>query len=137
MKHFENLAGKECNDVLQAELGYAGVTICDCSPFTEYLYENSELKNAKIYGNFEFNNPRNSWQFTRAWRYWVCKGYAGIPYESALKLYRDPDDIRILGGCGHPNQLVGLSPTSYHIDTWEGLRLFVEVLKEIRDSFKA
>ena len=75
------------------------------------------------------------WRPTTFWNNIKIFWFAGIPYEYALKLYRKPDDIRILGGCGHPNQLNGLSPTSYHIDTWQGLKFFADTLKEIKDNF--
>lgn len=133
LHYFKNLAGIEDNQLLKEELEQAGITVCD--DFYEHIYKNSELKNPKYYGNVKINNPRNSWSFTRLWTYWVAKGYAGIPYKYALELYREPDDIRILGGCGHPDQLAGFSPTSYHIDTHEGLKLFADTLKKIKTEF--
>jgi len=72
----------------------------------------------------------------RAWRYWVANG--PVPLDAALKLYADPvgrKSVRVAGSCGCPPpeqwvEVVDGKPciTTYHIDTEEGLALFVAAL---------
>ena len=76
--------------------------------------------------------------FRRAWYYWMVK--CRVPLKVANKLYEDPIgkiDIRVVGHCGCPAPKKWVENidgkkciTSYHIDSQEGLNLFVRILKE-------
>ena len=78
--------------------------------------------------------------FKRAWYYWIVRG--NVPLKIAKKLYEDPigkEDVRVNGNCGCPppkgrsvnkGKGIGKVITTYHIDSQEGLNLFVRVLKE-------
>ena len=137
LNYFENLAGVEnSSNKLKNELELGGIDIR--SDFSDSMYKNTELVKPKFWGNIEINNPRNSWAFIRMWRYWVAEGYTGIPYEYALKLYKanEVDDIRVFGGGGHPKQAHGFGINSYHIDTFEGLKILADIIKEIKNKFK-
>lgn len=67
--------------------------------------------------------------FTRAWYYWVVKGF--VPLRIAIRLYyNDPigrTDIRVDGNCSCPPPTEDVY--TYHIDTQEGLNLFVATIK--------
>lgn len=68
--------------------------------------------------------------FTRAWYYWVVKGT--VKYKVAKKIFKHPigkRDVRAYGhiGCIKPKRGVG----GYHIDSQEGLNLFVKMVKEV------
>lgn len=72
--------------------------------------------------------------FTRAWYYWVVKGR--VPLAVAQEMYSHPvgrKDIRVDGFSG------GIEPRKravrgyihgYHIDSQEGLNIFVETMKK-------
>lgn len=76
--------------------------------------------------------------FKRAWYYWMVKG--NVPIKIANQLYKDPlgeKDVRVVGHCGCPppkkwaENIDGKKCiTSYHIDSQEGLNLFVKSLKD-------
>lgn len=67
--------------------------------------------------------------FERYWRYYVVDGH--VPAEAAAELYADPvghTDIRVdgmSGGCA-PG---AMGCSEYHIDSTQGLRLFVATLR--------
>lgn len=75
--------------------------------------------------------------FKRAWYYWMVRG--NVPLKIANKLYENPigaRDVRVAGHCGCPppkkwtQRINGKRcVTSYHIDSQEGLNLFVEAVK--------
>jgi len=75
--------------------------------------------------------------FKRAWYYWMVSG--NVPLKIANKLYKDPigqKDVRVVGHCGCPppnpwaRRLNGKKYImSYHIDSQEGLNLFVQMIK--------
>lgn len=84
--------------------------------------------------------------FSRAWTYWVCHG--PVPLTVAKELYSTEigkKSVRVTGNCTCPppkdpwlNPYDGPYGTEgsavylYHIDTVEGLRLFVDKLKEYK-----
>ena len=85
----------------------------------------------------EFFNP---FIFTRAWYYWCVSGY--VPLHVAEEMYEYPigkKDIRANGHCGCPppseqvvqHKVCGMKVVdSYHIDSQEGLNLFVQTMKK-------
>lgn len=86
----------------------------------------------------------NGWVFTRAWRYWICKG-PGIPIKEAMELHEKfGQDVRVDGDCGCPSPLErfhGLGTGHYHVDTLIGLKALadtikstVEIVKETNDD---
>ena len=84
--------------------------------------------------------------FSRAWTYWVC--YGPVPLIVAKELYSTEvgkNFVRIDGDCtcpppedphlrpyDGPHGTEGSAVYMYHIDTVEGLRLFVDKLKEYK-----
>lgn len=75
-----------------------------------------------------------SWNFERAWKYWICSG-PGIPPDKAEEFDKKWGNVCRVGGYGG-----GISPLKwykgfgvplYHVDTQEGLNAFVELLKSI------
>ena len=102
----------------------------------DYIYKygsNSEVP-YHIIGNL----GNGKFIFKRAWYYWIIKG--NVPLKIAKKMYADPIgkiDVRVAGHCGCPPpekmcyKIDGKKyVTSYHIDSQEGLNLFVRTLKE-------
>ncbi len=85
-----NLAGvKECDTIIIGELTQAGIfivqedkTACEVA--------------ASVTGRL------NKFEFTRAWNYWVVKGF--MPLEYAKELYEKYKDLNIRadGHCGNP-----------------------------------
>jgi hypothetical protein len=84
--------------------------------------------------------PHVSFIFCRAWYYWIVTGF--VPLHVAEELYADPigkKDVRVSGHCGCPapkewikdRQLIAghQCVESYHIDSQEGLNLFVRTLR--------
>lgn len=77
--------------------------------------------------------------FRRAWIYWAVRGF--VPIEMAREMYADPIGrraVRVAGHCGCPppdewserwvtESGDGEFVDSYHIDTQEGLDLFVRM----------
>jgi hypothetical protein len=76
-------------------------------------------------------------RLSRYWRYWVSKG--PVPIEVALRLYADPAGratVRVAGSCTCPPpaewvEVVDGKPciTTYHVDSEEGLKLFVAAMQ--------
>lgn len=114
---------------------------------TELLSEiqNSPPSIQKLLRKFSIwkNNEYASFNFQRKWRYWEVSGF--VPVDVAQELYDAPliSSLGIRAGCHAAN----LSPSersvqksikvlgtrvieSYHIDTQEGLNLFVKILKD-------
>lgn len=81
-----------------------------------------------------------SFKFIRCWYYWSVTGY--VPMDVAMEMYNDPigrTAIRVEGHCGCPSPEDYTSQPlvagkqcirSYHIDSQEGLNLFVETLRK-------
>lgn len=72
------------------------------------------------------------WTFRRAWYYWVCSaethGY-GLPEAAAKQLNEEHRlDVRVDGYAS--GQEVHGEVDSYHVDTPDGLKALVEVLKQ-------
>lgn len=116
-----NLAGrKDCDTFIRQELEGAGV------PIVTVHTVHSEVPYALIgrMGRFEFH---------RAWYYWMVSG--NVPMDAANEMYADPvgvTDVRVVGHCGCPPpkewEYQG-HISHYHIDSQEGLNLFVQTMK--------
>jgi hypothetical protein len=123
----QNLAGdKEANEVIRAELSAAGITVND----TGSLIPGEVL--TTILGAL------GPFKFRRLWYYWSVTG--DVPLSVAEAMYETPigrRDVRVAGHCGCPppsewaerRRGVGLVVKSYHIDTAEGLKLFVDTVR--------
>ena len=98
--------------------------------------------NEDIMSLFTLKTLRESAEFclSRNWYYYVAVGY--VPMEAAVELYEHPigrKDVRVEGHCGCPDPREYMKNSTlvagrrcvscYHIDSQEGLNLYVEVLK--------
>jgi len=119
-----NLAGnKECDGYIRVELTKAFIPIVEVERDPVH-YEVPFTLMGKL-GDFEFR---------RLWYYWSVKG--PVTLAAAQEMYANPNgvrDVRVAGHCGCPapeewacNGIVN----SYHIDTQEGLNMFVQVLRK-------
>lgn len=77
------------------------------------------------------------WEFIRAWGYWVARGK--MPMEWATAIHHDPKAEAIRAG-GHAGRIapgergvgaVDGNVTLYHIDSQDGLNLFVDYVKRL------
>lgn len=117
-----NLAGHELADVYcELELRRAGIDVV----FGDE--SNGEVR-TKVTGAI------GPFTFKRAWYYWMVEG--PMPLVAAIEMYRDPAgarDVRVEGlcGCPDPRDYCKRQSTvnSYHIDTQEGLDLFVRIVR--------
>ena len=150
-----NLAGvKDCDVYIMEEIEKAGIDMyCLEKP------ENSEVPFV-VYGglggrpltiqekNWMFSHGLSveviknncSFVFTRAWYYWVVRGY--VPLDIAVEMYENPNgqkDIRANGHCACPHpfeqklpyKVCGMNVVDlYHIDTQAALNYFVDTLKK-------
>lgn len=128
----KNLAGNSgCDPHIVAELQAAGIDL---------VHHTSPLKQevpASVTGRLT-KNGKPVFEFTRAWYYWVVGGR--VPLDVARELYANPigaTDVRVVGHCGcpPPEDWVTIIKGKryvfgYHIDSQEGLNLFVTTLKE-------
>ena len=121
-----NLAGdNNCDSHIMQELKEAGIEWQEYGPRLHLEVPSGIIGCA--YG----------WLFTRAWYYWVAKAGDGVvlPFNLADELYEQNKDVRVAGHCGAPAPrewyrlpwCVGVD--LYHIDTQEGLNLFVKYLQ--------
>lgn len=124
-----NLAGnKFCDLFIKTELSIAGITI------NQQPRSNSEVPYT-LFGTVDAFGEQ--FVFKRAWCYWTVKG--NVPLEVAKALYDDPEGkqtVRVVGHCGCPSpeqwvDFVDNKPVipSYHIDSLQGLILFVKKIK--------
>src|ERR1035437_2982969 len=129
---FPNYAGR--NDVdaeLTKELEDAGLSVV---MYPECAYKKREV-DSRVCGQITADDmPRIGWWFERAWYYWTAKG-PGIPPDYAEKLHGTHGQVvRVEGHCGCPSPLEynkGFGTGSYHIDTPDGLKAFVNMLIQI------
>lgn len=149
----KNLAGVEdCDEHIRKELTEAGITIVDASehkgevPYRFIgvlgMQDFNEMEHSVIcqYDPTRIYAESSSFSFRRAWYYWVVVGY--VPLYVAEELYNDPvgkKDVRVEGHCACPppeewatkHKICGHRViNSYHIDSQEGLNLFVITLKK-------
>lgn len=149
----------EINDKLKIELGQAGIGIINLKDPGEEEYSEVPYRCFGALGKekivVETNTMSHLWDrefplrciqhgtfsfvFMRAWYYWVVMG--SVPLEVAQEMYANPigkKDVRI---AGHAGRVAPEKPwirwdngrwivTSYHIDSQEGLNLFVETVKK-------
>lgn len=150
-----NLAGNaNCDKYILAELREAGITPWNLAepetrevPFSIYgvLGGNPLNEDEKRYmekRGFLTSTAEHfcSFVFTRGWYYWVVQGF--VPLAVAEELYEDPigrKDIRVAGHCDRPHpknwtrrhKVCGVQVVDmYHIDSQEGLNLFVVKILE-------
>lgn len=150
-----NLAGVEdCDVTIRKELEKAGIDIYNIKepgrsevPYTLYgslggkPLNDEEKDFMDRHGlMIEVIKDNSSFIFTRAWYYWMVKGY--VPLDIAVEMYENPNgrkDIRVAGHCACPHpvdykvrhKVCGMNVVgSYHIDTQEGLNYFVATLKK-------
>jgi len=126
-REMRNLAGdRNCDAEIRNELVQAGIKIVQ---HRERLRSEVPASITGKLGIFEFE---------RAWYYWMVSG--NVPLAVAQEMYENPvgkQDVRVIGHCGCPpphewTTLVKDRPviTHYHIDSQEGLNLFVATLKK-------
>lgn len=128
--NFENLAGKPTKYATNTVLNE--IIRCGIISFNHNYFQDEVLSTYKgIWKNFEF---------IRAWRYYVVKGF--VPINVACKIYQHPiaNDIRVAGHCGCENPLswvkwytkfhkiVGVLPSSE-------LNNILNVYKTVKSSF--
>jgi len=145
------------NDQIRVELESAGISIIPLSgpqqKFTEVPYAmigalgsqkmvNEYLKMTRLLDSESIDSLCENLEFVfvRRWSYWSVTGY--VPLDTAVKMYRDPigkRDVRVAGHCGCPPPEEWILPklvagqevvTNYHIDSQEGLNLFVRSVVE-------
>lgn len=117
-----NLAGHDLADVYcELELRRAGIDVV----FGDESKGEVRTKVTGVIGPFTFR---------RAWSYWTVNG--PMPMVAAIEMYRDPAgarDVRVDGHCGCPDPREYCKGRefiySYHIDTQEGLDLFVRTVR--------
>jgi hypothetical protein len=122
-----NLAGCiDCDAYIQLELDLAGVPVIIAPK------GNSEVPYTK---HGELKIGEHVFIFHRAWYYWIVVGR--IHLDIAKKLYATElgqKSVRVAGHCGcpPPEQWVDEEGyiNTYHIDSWQGLKFFVDTLKE-------
>jgi len=79
-----------------------------------------------------FKGRLGEYTFERAWRYWMVSG--PVPLDKAKIMYADEEgksSVRVAGHCGCPPPEEWAHDgfvDSYHIDTWQGLKLFVDTV---------
>lgn len=128
MPRFPNMAGnKEAQSVVEKELTDAGVELIDL----KFIPSNTEVPTTLMGGVKD-----TGWVFERAWYYYRAHG-PGIAVEDAEKLHEKfGQEVRVDGHCGCPSPrewFKGFACGSYHIDSSEGLKALVGLIKEIRD----
>jgi hypothetical protein len=130
-----NLAGKEdCDNHIRVELTKAFIPIVEVE---------KDLRHYEV--PFTLIGKLGDFTFKRLWYYWVVKGK--VPMAAAKEMYANPNgvkDVRVAGHCGCPppeewarNDKYEKDPVngfvdSYHIDTQEGLNMFVQVLRKYK-----
>ena len=112
----------EVNRQVEQELREAGIR-----PFDVEITSKGEVPT-------RFIGLAHRWSFERAWYYYRPKG-PGIPPLEAEEFHKQwGKQVRVEGNCGCPSPLEycqGFAVGSYHIDTPEGLKGFVELLARV------
>lgn len=126
----KNLAGnKDCDRYIKVELARAKIPIVQVKLDT--LHHEVPFTLAGQLGDFKFE---------RFWYYWSVSG-GEVPVVAAWEIYCHPNgknDVRVDGHCGcpapeHPHHLNANDCVDfYHIDTQEGLNMFVQKLRKHR-----
>lgn len=128
-------------DVSKHEVPWQVMGVLGAQSFMAEITKYPESSSVRKMMKAEFvDSEVASFRFKRAWYYWMVGGY--VPLNVALELYENPvgkKDIRVDGhaGCPSPNEylkhplIAGQHCIrSYHIDSQEGLNLFVATLKK-------
>jgi len=135
-----NLASeKRWSSSCREELKEVGIEIVERAPQDNRAFRDREAGKAPI-GRLT-RKGAEVFIFERAWYYWIVRG--NVPLEVAVPLFENNGDagryqVRVGGysrGGVHPRscfELVDDIPcvVEYHIDTPEGLALFVKTMKE-------
>ena len=125
--YFPNLAGQQCDDVLETELKRAGILV---EKLPEFFRDKTREVKSVVIGTL------HGWSFDRAWYYWVAKG-PGIPPDDAETLHAGfGKDVRVNGHCGCPSPKEGCKGFAvglYHVDSEEGLAALANTIKVIFD----
>jgi len=152
--NFPNMAGlPNCDEFIEKELIEAQIPIRSGHENWKYTPPKTHSSGMIVVANWE--DYKAHWDckdevpyhiigvlgditFKRAWYYWRVQG--NVPLKIAKKMYEDPigkKDVRVSGHCGCPppkewcDKIEGKKyVTSYHIDSQEGLNLFVKTIKE-------
>ena len=150
--NFPNMAGiEDCDKYIEKELLEAGIQITSAHEnwikkevyyrlvINEHIgdYEHHRY----IYFNknevpYHIKGTLGSFIFERAWYYYRVHGF--VPIRIAKQIYNNPigkRDIRAYGHCGCIKPK-GKEVDSYHIDSQEGLNLFVKFIKKIIEEKK-
>lgn len=120
--HMRNFAGaEECDPYITLELFLAGI------PSLKVPVSGGEVKTT-------IKGKMKGFSFSRAWSYWVVSGK--VPLKLAEKMYADEEgkkNVRVDGNCTCPPPKDGRHGEfveTYHIDSWKGLKLFANTIKE-------
>lgn len=87
-----------------------------------------------------FKGKLGEYTFKRAWYYWMVSG--PVPLDKAKIMYADEEgkkSVRVAGHCGCPPPEDWAHKgfvNSYHIDTWQGLKLFVDTVMKKAEKRK-
>ena len=125
------IVGKN-NKIMSNELTLAGIPVKDFG-----MTFAGEVKTS-VYGSLLVGNkPRATWDFCRAWSYWIAEGDA-VPYEVAKIIY-DSEHRLACTACGssfNPDDMGGFGVNSYHIFTDDALKFLVEQLKAVAENHR-
>jgi hypothetical protein len=145
ISHELELAGIHQITLVEAERGehevpYTVIGVLGAKHFREE-WDEMLVKSPSLKKLFNPTNiaPHVSFVFCRAWYYWVVIGL--VPLYVANELYENPigkKDVRVSGHCGCPSPIEWIKNRHliaghqcvecYHIDSQEGLNLFVQTL---------
>ena len=130
----KNLAGdKNCDKYIPKELEEAGI-----EPIKMPFKLDGEVPT-------HYCGYIDGWKFDRAWYYWVVKSSLNILlFKYADELHKKcGKEVRVNGDCTCPSPsecsnkpwLIGIS--SYHVDTQEGLKTLVDMIKlQTKENFQ-
>jgi len=143
--NFSNIVveNPECDIYIEKELKEAGLEtssghdnwkLFDRTRYMKYedkYYEDHDRRLYHIQSEVPYHivGKYNQFIFERAWYYYVVNG--NVPLEVAKELYSNPIgriDIRVGGDCSCPPP--NYTVYTYHIDSQEGLNLFVSTIKK-------
>jgi hypothetical protein len=141
---FPKQAGEDVDEndkILRAELKAAGIPIAqEDAGEDESWAKNIFIANSKrsLEVITSVTGTLHDWQFTRAWRYWICKG-PGIPLKYAEILHNNyGQTVRVDGNCTCPSpgeKYKGFACGYYHVDDAVGLKALADCIKAIVNDY--